>query len=109
MNPIISLIRSDKIIVLAIFIFSVLINYYSANRGIFPMDSFHFFDSGYRVLSGEVPFTDYWLVKGPLLDYIQAIFFYLFGVNWQAYVLHASVFNAIITISTFFILNNFLR
>ena len=97
----------NKIYILFLFLFSIIINQYYGNRGIFPMDSFHFFDSGYRVLSGEVPFTDYWLVKGPLLDYIQAIFFYLFGVNWQAYVLHASVFNAIITISTFFILKNF--
>ena len=71
------------------------------------MDSFHFFDSGYRVLNGEVPFIDYWLVKGPLLDYIQAVFFYIFGINWQSYVLHASLINALITISTFFVLKNF--
>ena len=71
------------------------------------MDSFHFFDSGYRVLNGDVPFIDYWLVKGPLLDYMQALFFYIFGVNWQSYVLHASLFNALITISTFFVLKNF--
>ena len=49
MNPIISLIRSDKIIVLTIFIFSVLINYYSAYRGIFPMDSFSHYDIGFRI------------------------------------------------------------
>ena len=97
----------NKIYILFLFLFSIIINQHYGNLGIFPMDSFHFFDSGYRVLNGEVPFTDYWLVKGPLLDYIQAIFFYLFGVNWQAYVLHASVFNAIITISTFFVLKNF--
>ena len=71
------------------------------------MDSFHFFDSGYRVLNGDVPFIDYWLVKGPLLDYIQAVFFYIFGINWQSYVLHASLINALITISTFFVLKNF--
>ena len=71
------------------------------------MDSFHFFDSGYRVLNGDLPFIDYWSVRGPLLDYMQAIFFYIFGVNWQSYVLHASSINALITISTFFVLKNF--
>ena len=71
------------------------------------MDSFHFFDSGYRVLNGDLPFIDYWSVRGLLLDYMQAIFFYIFGVNWQSYVLHASSINALITISTFFVLKNF--
>ena len=42
------------------------------------MDSFHFFDSGYRVLNGDLPFIDYWLVKGPLLDYMQAAFFFIY-------------------------------
>jgi hypothetical protein len=71
------------------------------------MDSFHFFDSGYRIQNGDVPFVDYWLVKGVLLDYIQAVFFYIFGLNWQSYVLHASSINALITISTFFVLKKF--
>ena len=73
-------------------VFSVIINQYYGNKGIFPIDSFHFFDSGYRILNGEVPFLDYWVVKGPLLDYLQAGFFYIFGENWQAYVFHASFF-----------------
>ena len=99
--------HKNKIFILFLFFFSIIINQHYGNRGAFPMDSFHFFDSGYRVLNGEVPFIDYWLVKGPLLDYIQAVFFYIFGINWQSYVLHASLINALITISTFFVLKNF--
>ena len=99
--------KKDKIYILFLFLFSIIINQYYGNLGLFPMDSAHFFDSGYRVLNGETPFQDYWLVKGLILDYIQAIFFYIFGVNWQAYVIHASVINALITISTFFVLKNF--
>ena len=99
--------QKNKIYILFLFLFSIIVNQYYGNLGIFPMDSFHFFDSGYRVLNGEVPFTDYWLVKGPLLDYIQATFFYVFGVNWQSYVFHASIFNAVISISTFLVLKNF--
>ena len=97
----------NKIFILFLFFFSIIINQYYGNRGAFPMDSFHFFDSGYRVLNGDLPFIDYWLVKGLLLDYIQAVLFYIFGVSWQSYVLHASLINALITISTFFVLKNF--
>ena len=71
------------------------------------MDSFFHFDAGYRILNGEHPFKDFWVVSGPTVDYIQAVFFYIFGTNWQSYVLHASLFNALLTISTFFILQNF--
>ena len=99
--------KKDKIYILFLFLFSIIINQYYGNLGLFPMDSAHFFDSGYRVLKGETPFYDYWLTKGPILDYIQAIFFYIFGVNWQAYVIHASTINALITLSTFFVLKNF--
>ena len=96
--------HKNKIFILFLFFFSIIVNQHYGNRGAFPIDSFHFFDSGYRVLNGDVPFIDYWLVKGSLLDYMQALFFYIFGVNWQSYVLHASLFNALITISTFFVL-----
>ena len=98
---------NEKILIFFLILFSLLINQYYGNRGVFPVDSFAHFDSGFRVLLGEHPFKDYWVVSGPLLDYIQAIFFYFFGVNWQSYILHASFFNAILTLSTFFVLKNF--
>ena len=58
------------------------------------------------MFSAEV-IKNYWIISGPLVDYFQAIFFYLFGVNWQSYVLHASLINAILTLATFFVLRNF--
>ena len=97
--------NKNKIYILILSLFSIAINQYYGNRGVFPMDSFHFFDSGYRILNGDIPFTDYWLVKGPLLDYLQAGLLYIFGTNWQIYVLHASLFNALITIGTFLVFN----
>ncbi|MBA1337765.1 MAG: Dolichyl-phosphate-mannose-protein mannosyltransferase [Pelagibacterales bacterium] len=98
---------NEKILILFLILFSLIINQYYGNKGIFPADSFAHFDSGYRVLLGEDPFKDYWVVSGPLLDYIQSILFYFFGVNWQSYILHASLFNVILTISTFLVLRNF--
>lgn len=96
-----------KILILFLTFFSLLINQYYGNRGVFPVDSFAHFDTGFRILLGEYPFKDYWIVSGAFIDYFQAILFYFFGVNWQSYVFHASLLNAILTICTFSILKNF--
>ena len=101
------LISKEKIFTAILILFSLLINQYYGNRGIFPVDSFAHFDTGFRILLGEHPFKNFWIVSGPLLDYIQAIFFYVFGVNWQSYVLHASFVNAILTVATFLVIRNF--
>ena len=92
---------------LILFFFSILFNQYYGYIGILPIDSFLVFNGGYDFLNGKFPFIDYWTIKEPLLDAIQAIFFKIFGVSWFSYVLHASVFNFIIAISTFYTLNKF--
>ena len=60
---------------ITIFFFAFLLNQFSGNKGIFPIDSFSHFDIGYRVLNGDLPFRDYWVVSGPLIDLLQAFFF----------------------------------
>ena len=52
----------------------------------------------------DLSFKDYWTIKEPFIDFLQAIFFKLFGVSWFSYVFHASVFNCIISVLTFFFL-----
>ena len=99
--------NKENLFIAFLFLFSILINQYYGNRGIFPVDSFAHFDTGFRILLGEYPFKDYWIVSGPFVDYLQAVFFYFFGVNWQSYVLHASVVNAILTMTTYVVLRNF--
>ena len=99
--------RNENILVLLIFLFSLLINQYYANRGAFPIDSFAHFDIAFRILQGDIPFQDYWLVSGLFIDYMQAFFFYLFGVNFQIYILQASLTNCLISILTFYLLKNF--
>ena len=88
-------------------LFSVAINQYFGNRGVFPVDSFAFFDTGFRVLNNQFPFKDYWVVSGPFIDFFQSILFFVFGVNWQAYILHASILNALLTVTTFIFLKEF--
>ena len=90
-----------------LFISSISINQYYGFIGVFPIDSFLFFDSGYKALNGFFAFKDFWSPTGPLLDLIQAFFFKIFGVSWFSYVLHASIFNFLIVVATFYTLIKF--
>ena len=98
---------NDKFLSIFLFIVALLINQHYASRGIFPIDGFVHFDPAYRILSGEYPIKDYWVVHGIVVDYIQAAFFFLFGVSWKSYVLHASLFNGLLTVATYFLFRNF--
>lgn len=71
-------------------------------RGVYPIDSFIIFNSGYSVINGYHPFKDYWSISGPILDYIQAIFFLLFGLNWTSYILHSLIINIIVVSVSFY-------
>ncbi len=88
-------------------IFSFYINYYYANKGLYPIDSFTFFDTGYYITQGKHPIKDFWVISGIFPDYIQAIFFSLFGKNWNSYIYHSSFFNILISLFIFFFLNQF--
>ena len=46
-------------------------------------------------------------MTGPFIDFIQALFFKMFGVSWFSYVFHASIFNFIFSISIFYTLYRF--
>ncbi len=99
--------KINFIYIIILVFFSIIFNQYYGYIGILPIDSFLVFNSGYDLMSGYYPFKDYWTIKEPFIDLIQAIFFKIFGVSWFSYVLHASLFNCLITISTFFILKRF--
>ena len=88
--------------VFALFLFAFLINQYFGNKGIFPHDSSSHFDNGYRILSGQHPVKDYWVISGFIIDYLQSFLFLLFGTNWQVYVAHASLFNGLLSVLVLF-------
>ncbi len=93
---------TKKIYLIILILFSLSINQYYGYRGVFPIDSFTTFDAGYHVMLGYHPFKDYWIVTGPLLNYLQSIFFIVLGVNWFSYALHASVLNMILALYSFY-------
>ena len=88
------------------FLFGVMICQYTGNRGVFPIDSFSHFDSGYRILNGEHPFKDYWIVSGVFIDYLQSIIFYILGINWQTYLLNSSLLNGSVSLLVYFLFIN---
>ena len=60
-------------------IFSFLINFYYIIL-IISYRYFFIFDTGYLITKGYHPIKDYWVISGILIDYIQSLFFYIFGL-----------------------------
>ena len=83
------------------------VNQYYAFIGVLPVDSFSTFNAAYNILNNSIPFKDFWTIKGPVLDLIQALYFKLFGVSWYSYAAHSSTFNSIFAVSTFLTLKKF--
>ena len=96
--------KSTLIYVVFVIIFAFLINWNYSKYGVYPIDTFLHYDSAYRILNGEYPIRDYWIVSGIFVDFLQAFFFKIFGVNWYAYIFHSSILNAIFAILTFYTL-----
>ena len=94
---------SENIYLIFLFLFAFIFNFYVASKGVLPIDTFLHYDSASRILNGLIPVRDYWVVHGVTLDYFQALFFFIFGVNWSSYILHSSIFNALISILHLFI------
>ena len=99
--------RKHLFYVSIIFLISILINQFYGHIGVNPHDNFGVFNGGFNVLNNKLPFRDYWTVHGPFLDLIQSIFFKLFGISWFSYILHASIFNLIISVATYLTLLKF--
>jgi len=96
----------SKLFFLFLLIFSFFINQYYGYQGLTPLDDFLNFNCGYRILSGDLPFKDYYSVTGPALCTIQNFFYQIFGVNWFSFVTHASIFNVILCGIFYFFLKN---
>ena len=72
--------------VFLITIYAFSINWISANLGVMPIDTFAFFDTAYSILNNKLPLRDFWIFTGIAVDYLQSLFFLLFGESWRSYV-----------------------
>ena len=66
---------------LLLIIYSFGINWFSGNIGVLPIDTFAFFDTSFSILKNKLPIRDFWIFTGLITDYLQALFFYLFGAR----------------------------
>jgi hypothetical protein len=96
----------DIFIILFLFLFSFFINRHFANLGVFPIDTFLHYDSGYRILNNQYPARDFWITSGIFIDFLEAGFFKLLGVSWNTHVFHSSFINGIISVATYFVFNS---
>ena len=99
--------QKNILLIPTLVLFSFLVNFYYSHIGVNPMDNFVLYNGGYRILNGYVPFKDYWLITGPLLDYLNAFFFSTLGISWKSFIIHSSLFNSLIAVSTYFIFLEF--
>ena len=92
-------------LLIVLFFFSITISLYYGYRGVFPQDSFFHFDAAYNILNNRHPFKYFYSISGVFVDYLQAVFFYFFGVNWLSYTLHAALINCLLSIFSFILFN----
>ena len=92
------------ILIILLFSFGFFVNFFYGSLGVFPIDTFLHYDSGYRILNGEYPIKDFWIVSGLFVDFFAALLFKIFGVNWYTHIAHSSLLNGLITILTFYFL-----
>ena len=95
----------EYFIVIFLTLFSFFICYHFGYDGIVPLDDFVNFNCGYRILSGDIPFKDYYSVTGLLVCSMQSFFYKFFGTNWSSLVLHAAFMNTFICLNFYFFLN----
>ena len=88
----------------AVALFAAALNFHYGPRGFMPLDHSVVFDGGWRILSGQVPFRDFTTPNALTPSFLQAGFFLAFGVTWKAYVLHATVFNALFAVLVYALL-----
>jgi hypothetical protein len=92
------IIITDLVILLAILILSFYLCFAAGERGFYAFDQSIVFDGSYRILSGQVPYRDFVLPFGPVVFWIQAVFFRLFGVSYFSYLIGAAVINVVATL-----------
>ena len=101
------LFKTNYFYLILVSLYAGYINWVSGNIGVMPIDTFGFFDTGYSILKNKFPIRDFWIFTGITVDYLQALFFLVFGKEWSSYIFHASFVNIIASVSFFLFLDNF--
>ncbi len=82
---------------------------FNAFRGLNFFDISAFTDASWRVYSGQKPYVDFMFVSGPVHLYLNAFFFFLFGIGKNAFLAHLIVVHSLAIIITFLISKKYLE
>ena len=94
----------ELLILVIILTYAYLVNWFSGNTGVMPIDTFGFLDTGYSILQGHLPIRDFWIFTGLVVDYMEAIFLFIFGNNWNSHLAHSSFMNIVATTGVYLFL-----
>ena len=94
-------------VLLGILIYAYFVNWQSGNIGVIPIDSFGFLDTGFSITKGHLPIRDFWIFTGLLVDYMEAVFLFLFGNNWNSHLAHSSFMNILATTGFYLFLKEY--
>ncbi len=94
-------------IIIGISIYAFYINWYSGNIGVMPIDSFGFLDTSHSILNNNLPIRDFWIFTGLVVDYMGALFLFIFGNNWNSHLIHSSFMNILAVSIFYFFLREF--
>jgi len=101
------IISTNTYIPLLLAVYAFIVNWVSGNTGVMAIDTFGFFDTGFSILKNKLPIRDFWIFTGLVVDYLQALFFLLFGLSWKSYILHSSFINILGTLSFYYFLKSY--
>ncbi len=85
----------DTLLVSIIITLTFVFCFRTGEMGFFAFDQSIVFDGAYRIIQGQVPYKDFLMPFGPVVFWIQAIFFKIFGINYFSYLLFSAFSNAI--------------
>ena len=93
-----------------LFLFATVSVLYFGSFGFVPYDFSFFIDIAWRILNGQVLYKDIGNVtSGPLIYYLQAFFFKIFGVHAFSVLIHAALVNGVVTLLVYFYFSRFLQ
>ncbi len=94
----------DIMVCVLLMAFSFYFSFKSGERGFFAFDQSIIFDGSYRVFSGQIPYKDFIIPVGPMVFWIQAIFFKFFGISYFSYIVGAAFINLLATICSILVI-----
>jgi 4-amino-4-deoxy-L-arabinose transferase-like glycosyltransferase len=91
-------------LVVMLLLFALNFSLKAAERGFFPHDQSIVLDGAHRIISGQIPYSDFLMPFGPMTFWAQAVFSRAFGLTHFSSLLSAAAANMLATLFSVLIL-----